>query len=54
MKKYVNLREIFSAINYPISFFNRTFYEFENNCNLNDKESSENFVSLKIPFVGSS
>ena len=44
---------MFSANNYPISFFNKILYEFENNSNLNDKESSENFVILKIPFVGS-
>ena len=47
------LREMISANNYPISFFNKTLYEFEKNSNLNDKESSENFVLLKIPFVRS-
>ena len=52
-KEVCKLREMFSANNYPISFFNKILYEFENNSNLNDKESSENFVILKIPFVGS-
>ena len=47
------LREMISANNYPISFFNKTLYELENNSNSNNKESSENFVLLKIAFVGS-
>ena len=47
------LRDIFVDNSYPISYFNKTLSEFENNEKPLSKKDSEDFVILKIPFVGS-
>ena len=48
------LRDMFSANSYPVSFFNKILNEFLNNESSTVNESSEDYVILKIPFVGNS
>ena len=47
------LREIFCSNNYPISYFNNVLSDFDKKDSNNIKDPQDEFVILKIPFVGS-